>query len=100
MSVFNEAEAALAAAHAASEATASLLQFAREGEHSKHFAFDEATVEKLADALNLTLEIEMPRVRTAFAKTENARELEHEAELLAKAEALQAALDAFLEGWA
>lgn len=56
-----ETSAAIAAAEAASCATAELLRFAREGQQGPFFAFSEETTGLLASALQAALMIEYPR---------------------------------------
>lgn len=49
---------AVAAAHGASEATAQLLRFAREGNGCEHNPFNTDVVEQLLDAAKLAIEVE------------------------------------------
>lgn len=72
---------AIAAAHQATEAAAELLRFAREGEGLPG-PFETEVVEKLADALRMTIQIE----GRAATDDELAR--------------VDAALEQLLEGWA
>ena len=90
----DEREMAIAAASQASEAVVELLRFAREGEHSAEFAFEEEAVAKLADALKIALGIEASRLP---ACVDRFGEDQESADLLNQ---LQGALTRFLEGWA
>ncbi len=82
-------EAAIVAAGRASEATAELLRFAREGDHrpNRPFAFETEPVLKLAEALKLTIDIE---------GTDAPHLDDDERTTLIE---LQATLGRFLEGW-
>ena len=87
----NTHEAAIVAAAQATEATAELLRFAREGEINDRNAFDAEVdvVAKLAEALKLALEIEdHPRADTYL-----------DADELALLNNLKAATAAFIAGW-
>ncbi|WP_066483623.1 MULTISPECIES: hypothetical protein [unclassified Sphingomonas] len=82
---------ALAAASSAANALAELLRFAREGEPPvANGAFEPDTIEQLADALKLAIDVELPAVLANGIDQEGA-------EMLAQ---LSAALARFLEGWA
>jgi hypothetical protein len=88
---FTLEEAAMAAAHAAIEASAELIRYAREGDYSERSPFaDVEVVSKLADALQLALDIEGdPKPDTYLDEDE-----------LAQLAALKLAVGNFLEGWA
>jgi len=81
-------EAALAAAHAASAATAELLRYAREGDAATNFAIEPETVQQLCEALKLTIDVDIDGVRATHPPG---------AALLDK---LHAACTGFLEDWA
>lgn len=83
-------EAAIIAAAQATEATAELLRFAREGAYSDAAPFDEEVVCKLAEALKLAIGIEGDPGDRSYLDPD-----EHE--LLGQ---LEAALARFVEGWA
>lgn len=88
-----ERATALLAAAQASEATTELLRFAREGEQNDCFAFDGEVMEKLAEALKLAIDLELPRMAVAqqrFSGDEDGREA---------VTMLHAALVSFIEGW-
>lgn len=82
-------ETATVAAAQATEATAELLRFAREGAHSARAPFGEEVVGKLAEALGLALEIEGEPLETSILD-------ENERALLAN---LKTAVAAFINGW-
>jgi hypothetical protein len=87
-----ETTAAIAGAAEAAEATAELLRFAREGDHSDSFAFDAEVVVLLAGALRKAIAIELPRAPKLL-----------EISPYDTAEALRqvdAAIARFLEDWA
>jgi len=86
---FTMEEAALAAASQATEATAELIRFTREGAYSRNYplAPDVDVVAKLADALKLTIEIAPPKLD--FHDDDERENLSQ----------LQAELTRFLEGW-
>lgn len=86
-----EAQDALAAASATTEATAELIRFAREGALSTSFAFEIDTIEKLADALHTAIRIERPRIISASDPDPQGVELLDD---------LSHALMLFLESWA
>jgi hypothetical protein len=83
-------EAAILAAAQATEATAELLRYAREGASTERYAFhvDVDVPAKLAEALKLAIEIEGDPLPYYLDKDELAH--------LAK---LKAAINAFLAGW-
>lgn len=90
---FDERGRALAAASAAAVATAELLRFTREGEHSPSFAFEEETLAHLADALRMAGQIEARRLD---ANAEEFGAAPQYGEALGQ---LQGAVERFLEAW-
>lgn len=90
MTHLDPTEAAIVAAAQATEATAELLRFAREGAYSDRSAFGEAEpVAKLAEALSLALDIDAPDPATTHLDDD-------ELALLAD---LKTSLTRFLAGW-
>lgn len=88
---------AIAAAHAATEGAAELLRYAREGDCATSFALEPETLERLADALKMAIEVELPAAdRRATENDPFPADLEGR-ELLGQ---LHAGLARFLEGWA
>lgn len=79
--------AALAAASQATEATAELIRFAREGTSFPGPFGDVEVIEKLADALKLAIEAESVDPNAEAAASEDRAEL-------------HAAVARYLEGWA
>ena len=91
MTHLTEEEAAMLAAQNTAMATASLLDFAREGEAQPGHAFQTPdTCELLADALRTAIQIDVDRQRQAFPG--NTR-IELQTDVVT-------VLDRFLEGWA
>lgn len=91
MTHLTEHEAAIAAARNCAAATTELLAFAREGEASNHFAFDDAdTCEMLADALRTALQIDLER---ELRRNDQSERAPMQRDVIAS-------LDRFLEGWA
>jgi hypothetical protein len=86
LSCLTETEAAIIAAAQATEATAELLRFAREGGVSDASAFDTEVTAKLAEALKLAIDIEG---EAAFLDDEEG----------ALRNQLANALSRFIEGW-
>ncbi|BCA60213.1 hypothetical protein [Sphingomonas sp. HMP6] len=80
--------AAILAASQATEATAELLRFAREGQYSTRIPFAENVTGLLAEALKLALEIDTPGDEALI-----------EAEDRALFANLKTSLAAFIEGW-
>lgn len=88
MTHLTNTEAAIVAAAQASEATAELLRYAREGADSERRAYGEAEpVEMLAEALKLAIEIQLGDKPIATDER-------------AKLDGLHATLTDFIEGWA
>ncbi len=87
---FTIEEAAIVAAQQATEAVAELLRFHREGAFSERSAFAEEVVGKLAEALNLAMEIEGDPEQSGYLDWE-------EVEWFRK---LKQAVTAFISGWA
>lgn len=88
MSHLTNTEAAIVAAAQASEACTELLRYAREGGFSVHAAFSEAEpVEKLTEALKLTIELRLGDDPIATDER-------------SKLDELHGMLTDFIEGWA
>lgn len=89
-----QSQQAVAAAQSAATATAELLRYAREGACATSFNLEPDTLEQLADALRLAIEIEFPaaQLRAAgFDGDVEGKQLMNQ---------LHGALERFLEGWA
>ncbi|MFY9351662.1 MAG: hypothetical protein WBL20_07810 [Sphingobium sp.] len=86
---FTPEEAAIVAASQASEATAELLRFIRQGAYSERAPFDVEVTGKLAEALKLSIDIEGDPAPDSILDDD-------ERKLLTD---LRDALVAFLEGW-
>lgn len=82
-------EAAIVAAAQASEATTELLRYVREGEVSVSTSFNDDVVGKLAEALNLAIDIEGRDPDTLIDDEQG----------ISLAE-LKSSLARFIEGWA
>lgn len=83
------ARLAVAAAAAGTTASAELLRYSREGDATVSFALEPDTIEQLADALKMAIEIELPAIE---------RQGDREgAEMLGQ---LAGACVRFIEGWA
>lgn len=85
----NLTEAALLAAQQATEATAALLLYVREGPFNDRIAFEEEVGQKLAEALGLALDIEAGDDAGVLSDEEKALCTD-----------LRDAVRRFLEGWA
>jgi hypothetical protein len=94
MSCLTETEAALAAAANATEATAELIRFAREGAWRDDNPFEDEVCGKLADALKLAFEIEREPIFNPVTQPEDF------AAEKALRDNLITSLTAYLEGWA
>jgi hypothetical protein len=89
---FTPEEAAIVAASQATEATAELLRYAREGAATNRAAFTEEVVGKLAEALKLAIEIDADAVLPGPNST-----LDPDEQALFVN--LRGAAEAFIDGW-